>query len=204
MADLHLDVQSYDVQAGSYFWRAEENLRQMKSDPSPRWLFYAAFEYRCCIEQLLRYYLELIGVTWSKKLWKLYTGSDLKKAILKQEPEFYDKIRFTDVLIRALGRKGVYDLDLDLLSSHHGWLGNYLHSQVKPTETVDDPAWWSRFWEVVEAVRSNLYQIQSQDIAHITLEDQGWALYDAWKSGDMTDEEVQSEFLKGILPHDSA
>jgi len=194
----------YNVHPSSYFQRAEENLTQLKEDARPAWFFYAAFEYRCCIEQLLRYYLELVGVHWSKKMEKLYTAADLRKTILSLEPEFYSKLRFADVLIRALDHKGVYEIDLERLSALHGRMGGYLHAQIKPDQTVNNPAWWDTFWNVLQDTREHLFAVLSNDIAHIQIEKKGWPLYNRWKDGTMTEEEVQGEFMKGLLPNDSA
>ena len=169
----------------------------MQRDAEPLWLFYIAFEYRCCIEQILRIYLELTGIEWSKKLLKLYAGSDLKKEILRREPEFFDKLKFVDVLIRALGHKGVYRLDLDQLSNQHGRLGGYLHAQVKPYETVCSDPWWQDFWDMLEEVRRDLSNVVSHDLAYPQLKGD-WDLYNAWKAGSKTEKEIGEELKKRL------
>ena len=194
-----LKVEGYGLQPQEYFWRGEEMLKQAIENQNPHFLFYAAFEFRCCLEQTLKVYLELINPdSWSKTMAKLYRTKRIKKKILSREPEFYKKVEFVDICIRSMGLKGVHSLDLDAADKHYGMIGDFMHAQVRPDDTVENPEWWGRFVAVLRHTRDYLFDILSHDMGFIDLNEGGWELYEKWKAGDLTEEEVMDEFRQGL------
>lgn len=193
-------MQGYEIGPEAYFWRGYRNLEHARDNQFPPALFYAAFEFRCCIEQTLRVYLELLGhENWSKQLEKMYLANDLKKKILSLEPEFNKKLEFVDILIRAVGNKGAFQLDLDELDKLYGRIGGYMHAQVKPPKTVENPKWWGRFYDVLVESSNYLGSVLSHDLAQMSLSDKGWNLYDRWKSGELDEPSVMREFVDGLV-----
>lgn len=155
-------------------------------------LFYASLEYRFCIERFLFTVLYLVSgedaVTRAHE--KMYTGSDLSKAIRQAEPELLDKLRYADLILVAHGTAQVTAKpDLDRLSRLHGRLGGYLHAQKRPPETTWSPDWIAEFTEVLQECDEYLGEMLAIDKVLAGMPD-GDLGYDKWKSGAMGDEEV--------------
>jgi len=122
-----IEVEGYNLEPQNYFRRGRDLKKRAVEEERPDFLFYAAFEFRCCIEQALKLYLELIDPDgWSKTLENLYRTKKIKAKILDRDPNFYKKIEFIDICIRLIGLKGVYSIDLDKMDTHYGKLSNYL------------------------------------------------------------------------------
>jgi hypothetical protein len=199
-----IEVEGYQIEPQYYFRRGANMLSDAFEKHRPDTLFYVAFEFRCAIEQVLRLYLELLEPEeWSKQLEKLYRAKNLRNKILEFEPEFYKKLEFVDLLVQSVGLKGVYQIDLDEMSTHYGKIGNFLHAQIKPAETVQNPKWWGQFYKVLQEAGRYLEATLSHDLAFMSMNEKGWDLYEKWKSGEYSDREVQNEFLKGIQNSDS-
>jgi hypothetical protein len=204
MPDLRIPIQDYKLSPYDYWWRAESVMSRLISDPRPDWLFYAALEFRFCIEQTLRSYLELLQVEWTKPLRKMYRATELKKAILSAEPEFVQKLAFVDVLLHSVHPEGVYQIDLDRVNGLYGRLGAYLHAPLDQDATVKDPDWWNSFTALLFEVKEYLYEVLRRPMAALHLEGDGWSAYERWKAGDATDAEIQQEFVDGFKKEENS
>lgn len=151
--------------------------------------FYAALEYRLCIERYLFTLLVLVtgedSVTRAQE--KLYTGSDLYKAVTSAEPELLGKLRFTDLMFESYGlplRASVPDLKK--LSELHGRLGNYLHAQKRYPETVWSETWMTEFFRFLSICDSEMGPLLAPDraLAHFTPKG---GIYQQWKDGILSD-----------------
>jgi hypothetical protein len=204
MVASELKVTGYGLGPHNYFIRGARMLAEAVEKQRPDTLFYVAFEFRCAIEQTLKVYLDLLNPDGlSKKMLKLYSASDLKKTILDIEPEFVRKLEFVSILVESVGNKGVYQVDLNLLSMHYGKLGNYLHAQYEPSKSVDNSKWWGSFLFILQEIETYLKEILSHDLAAMTMSEKGWDLFSRWSSGHLSREEVQREFLTGLREFDS-
>ena len=170
-------------------------MNRLVSEPKPDWMFYAALEFRFCIEQTLRTYLELLNVEWTKPLRKMYRATELKNAILEAEPEFLQKLAFVDVILRPIHPRGVYQIDLDTLNSLYGRLGAFLHAPLSQDKTVRNLDWWESFRSLLFEAKAYMYDVLRHPMAAIHLEGDGWEAYDKWTSGELTDSELQAEFM---------
>jgi len=43
-----------------------------------------------------------------------------------------------------------------------------------------------------------LYEVLSHDLAFMDMNEEGWELYEKWKSGALTEKELQVEFRHGV------
>ena len=179
-------------------------MQRVLEEQVPDYLFHAALEFRFCIEQTLRTYLELLQVEWTKPLEKMYRATQLKDAILNAEPEFETKLAFVDILLRLLHPTGVHPIDLNKLNGYYGRLGRYLHAPLYLDETAKNPEWWEELRALLFEVREYLFEVLRRPMAAMNLEGDGWDVYESWKAGALTDEEVQAAFADEFKPSDSA
>lgn len=139
----------YQITSDAYYVRAQQALDVHAKSAFVPALFYAALEFRCCIERILFEYLILVNneSAISKTLEKRYLAKDLKKAILRLEPEFPKIGDFINLYLRALHQNDrVHPVNLDKITRLYGRLGRHLHAQKHPTETCEKP-------RVVERIR---------------------------------------------------
>ncbi len=159
--------------------------------PPSAW-FYSALEYRFCMERFLFTVLSLVSsegaVTRAQE--KLYTGSELRRAIQTVEPNLDDKLRYADLILQAHGTvQRTAKPDLNQLSSLHGRLGNYLHAQKRPPETTWSAEWLAKFEQVLEECDSCLGELLSIDKVLAGIPD-GETGFPRWQRGDLTDDDV--------------
>ncbi len=187
-----MDPQEYDITSGGYYWRGRQNLeayRDMGAKPN---LFYSAFEFRCCIERILKEYLLLVHtVEIPRSLYKMYRAKELGATILEVEPFFFEKLEYIDIMFEAIGVPNrVFVPDLALLNRLYGRLGNYLHAQNEPEETVNIDQWWQEFMQIVEETEAYIRTIQGHDFGSIELNDRGLEIFNKWQGGEITREQA--------------
>lgn len=158
----------------------------------PSACFYAATEYRFCIERLLFTILVVISgedsVTRTQE--KLYTGSSLKHAIRQAEPLLLRKLEYIDLILIATGTcQRTAKPDLDRLSEMHGRLGGYLHAQKRPSETTWFPGWISAFESFLIDCDDYLGELLALDkvIAGMPESEQE---FQQWMNGKLSDDNI--------------
>lgn len=186
-------VQSYDV--NDSLNRALDRIEEYRRTSQPYLLLYAALDTRLCTERTLFEYLVLIKSTdLPKRLERLYSATDLKKAIITEEPQFLRKLEFMNLFVRFLPyNRSIVIPELDLLSEAYGRMNDYLHAPKRPYETWQDPDWWARLAGVLDSVVQHLVEIHSGLMGHIDLKPQGEALFEKFAPGEVSSEQVTAE-----------
>ena len=192
-----IDTSGYTIQSVDYYKRALACYDAVPKTGSVAFLFYSALEARNGIERLLYEYLVVFGHPQWDPRWErngLYRPADLKRHILNVEPEFDRKLQFTGVVASGGSGVGVYPIDLDKMSEMYGRLGRFLHAPKMPEDSVQDSAWWgelqARLVETLEILRD----VYSQVVGGVQFHNGGEELYQRWKAGGLTDDQVRSEF----------
>ena len=158
-------------------------------------LLYAALDVRLCIERTLFEYLVLIkNDKLSKRVEKLYSASDLKKAILDEDPQFIQKIEFMDLFVPFMPYEGksIITPDLDLLSSTYGRSNGYLHVPKRPEETWENESWWEELNDALGTATKHLVEIHSNLMGGIDLNEKGQDLFDRFVCGDLSIDDVRA------------
>lgn len=126
-------------------------------------LLYSALDTRLCIERTLFEYLLLIkNNELSARLEKLYAATDLKKAILQEEPAFFRKLEFVRLLLPFFGYTAqVVSPNLELLSRCYGRIGGYLHTPKRPLDTWAQGKWWAKLKRALDEAIPHLIEIHS-------------------------------------------
>ena len=163
-------------------------------------LLYSAIDTRLCIEQTLFEYLLLIkNNELSARIEKLYVATDLKNAILQEEPAFFRKIEFCRLLAPFLGyTTTVVSPNLELLSRCYGVFGNYLHVPKRPFETLMRPQWWEKLKRALDAAIPHLVEIHSGHLAAIEFKPKGLDLFERFSSGKLSATDLVREFEEGM------
>jgi hypothetical protein len=88
---MEIYVDAYDC--NDALRRAMARKQEFETGPQLYLLLYCALDTRLCIERTLFEYLLLIeNNDLSERLEKIYSASDLKRAILAAEPAFFRKL----------------------------------------------------------------------------------------------------------------
>lgn len=163
-------------------------------------LFYSAWEFRNCIERLMFEYLRLLNMnTWSRAFEKIYRAKDFSKKILKTEPDFYKKIEFINIALKAYNiPDSLYLLDLVKLELFYGRLNDYLHAPKRPAKTSNNQIWWGNFYRLLSDVKDYLEAILGQALGSYELNDKGWKLFDAWKLGELSEKQLIGRFREDL------
>src|SRR5690606_3185361 len=133
-----MEANHYRIGPSFHLQRADRLIARIAERHDGADYFYAALELRFSIEQTLRTYLLLTKANdWSKTLEKLYSSKDLKNRILSEEPECYEKLRFVNLCVTAVGRPEISPIDLSTLDGMYGRIGGYLHAQTREEESVE-------------------------------------------------------------------
>jgi hypothetical protein len=97
---MELNFNSFEITADAYYERAAMILGQVDRTQNPALLFYAALEFRFCIERLLFEYIVLLSKTkMSKSVEKLYRAKNLKKQIMDFNELFFS-IQSNKIILR--------------------------------------------------------------------------------------------------------
>lgn len=182
----------YEITAQAYLKRASELLRQGAATPENPELLYCAWELRNTIE---RYLFELLvlfnGPEVSKKMEKLYAAGRLSSKLKSLEPEFEKKLKFTNLVIRGMQLGSDLPIpDLDKMSELYGNINDFLHAPKRPEITSEDAKWWGRLSQLANDASNYLAPLVSRMGGAIRLNETGREKYEAWKAGEVTDEEV--------------
>lgn len=199
-------MQEYGITAVDYLTRAVQ-LRQGHSiDGEVCRFVYAALELRCCIERTLFEYLVLVKLTdLPSTMEKLYRAKDLKKTLLKADPDFLRKLDYVNLLLEAGEVPARVTIpDLDKLASLYGQINAYVHAPKRPGKTADDVNWWTQLQALECEAEECLKTILSRPVGRINLNELGWANFEAWKCGGKTDAQVIEEFRGQVRNMESA
>ncbi len=191
-------MRKYGITAVDYLTRAFQLRQGYSIDGEVCRFIYAALELRCCIERTLFEYLVLMKRNGlPKTMEKLYRAKDLKKTILEEDQDFLRKLDYMNLLCEAGGRpERIAIPDLDKLGPLYGQLNDYVHAPKRPEETAEDPEWWARLQALICEAEGHLKTILSRPVGYINLSERGWASFEAWKRGEMTDAEVIEDFRR--------
>ncbi len=189
-----MDDESDPFEPAHALERALQRLEHAQATGDLASLLYCALDVRLCIERQLFVYLVLIkSAEIPAKLERLYSATDLRKAILTEEPNFYKKIEFFAIFMEFLPYPGpVVVPDLDVLSDGYGRLNNYLHAPKRPSRTSRDAKWWAELEACLKSTMAHLRDILSAPTGNIELNDQGSILFQAFLSGEKTADEVRT------------
>jgi hypothetical protein len=187
---MEITLKSYDAKES--ITRATLAIDSFEKTGNVYFLLYSALDTRLCIERTLFEYLVLIKTQdIAPRLERLYSASDLKKAILKEEPVFFKKLEFLRLFAKYLPyEKEIVIPDLDLLSQTYGRTNNYLHCPKRPAKTWQKMDWWLPLVISLKQTIPHLEQILSSPMAHINLNPMGTALFEKFVSGEITSDEV--------------
>lgn len=183
-------LKSYD--AIESITRATHAIDCFEKTGNVHFLLYGALDTRLCIERTLFEYLVLIKTQdIPPRLERLYSASDLKRAILKEEPSFFKKLEFLSLFIKFLPYdQEIVIPDLDLLSQTYGRTNDYLHCPKRPAKTWQNMDWWVPLEISLKQTIPHLVQILSGPMGHIDLSPMGLVLFEKFASGEITSEEV--------------
>jgi hypothetical protein len=186
-------------EANDTLTRALERLADYERTHETNLLLYAALETRLCIERTLFEYLVLIrSGEVPRKLERLYAATDLKNAILREEPQFFRKLEFLNIFLPFTPGEEVSCLsivipDLDLLSRAYGRANDYLHAPKRPDTTWFAHDWWEQLLTITQQVVQHLVTIRSAPMGAMHLNTRGEALFDRFVSGSISADEVRAE-----------
>lgn len=196
---IEIAVAGYDIDSVGYYNRAIRNLEVAERELKADYFFYAALEFRNCIERLLFEYLYLTGNrNWDPKWEKVCRPTRLKDEILGVEPDFYKKLQFANLQMKAIGFTETYIIDLDTFSEIYGKLGNFLHASKRGDKTIDNPRWWGRLYQLLCDIRTMLTRVFNHNMGYVHLNERGWDLYERWIKGEATEEQVLTEFKQAL------
>ena len=167
-------IDSYEV--NDSLNRAIRRVEEFRRTGQVHLLLYAAVDTRLCIERTLFEYLIFIkSGDLPARLERLYSATDLKKAILREEPDFFRKLEFMGLFVKFLpyDKPVVVVPDLDLLSQCYGRTNDYLHCPKRPDETWRKPEWWAELGESLNKSILHLIEIHSGRMGHMNLNAKG-------------------------------
>ena len=175
----------------SYFGRANENLARFEKTHDASFLLYAALEFRMGIERYLFMWLATIHRDLSREQLKLYRARDLKRSVLKIEPEFMLKLEFAKALCEASNLQIPFNLpNLDELSEIYGRLGAYLHAIKNPSEPIENSKWWENLSLLLNRSKKTLEPLVSAPFLWPQMNKPGKSAYKKFKHGSLTYEEL--------------
>lgn len=190
----------HPIEAAMCFNRAVICLHKAFNIPDGSYLFYAALELRICIERFLFEYFIIMNTEEEKieKYMKEYRIKNLLNAILEAEPEFDSKLEYTNFYLATIGAEFQMQIpDKDKLNSYYGKLGNYLHNLKRPNDTVQNQDWWNTLIQLLEEVRAYLFEFFKVPRVFFKMNDKGFELYQAYKDGSLSKEEIKKRILEG-------
>jgi hypothetical protein len=195
---MEIDVNPYHAQGALN--RALKQKQEFDSYGNFSSLLYSALDTRLCIERTLFTYLLLIKDNeLSRRLESLYDATNLKKAILREEPAFFRKIEFCRLLAPFLGyTTTVVSPNLNLLSRCYGVIGNYLHIPKRTFETWTRTEWWAKLQRALGDAIPHLVEIHSGHLATIELKGKGIELFERFRAEKLSAAELLREFKRGM------
>ena len=157
-------------------------------------------DFRFCIERLLFEYLALIKNTQvSKTLQKLYRASDLSKAIIKAEPNFFKKLEFLNIYMECLGMKEKFILpDLEKLTKIYSGLNKYLHAPKSIDQSIVDSKSLGKFINLIDLTTETLVELLSHPRGDIQLKDKGLVLFERFADSKINKEDLIKELQEDL------
>jgi len=198
---MEIKLESYDAKES--ITRARHAIDSFEKTGNVYFLLYSALDTRLCIERILFEYLILIKTQdLPARLERLYSASDLKKAILKEEPVFFKKLEFLNLFVKFLPyEQEIIIPDLELLSQTYGRTNDYLHCPKRPAKTWQNIDWWGPLESSLKQAIPHLLQILSGLMGHIDLNPKGMALFEQFASGEITSDEVTKKLEDNFKEH---
>ncbi len=194
---MEIQIEGYGIDRAAHYKRAVRNLEKAETEKLADYFIYSALEFRNCIERVLFEYLYLMGHNaWNAKWEKEYRATRLKDMIIEIEPEFAEKIQFANLLLKALGSPPIFIIDLDAFSRMYGKLGNYLHAYKNSETTADCRQWWGSLDQLLYEAKQTLFKVFSSPMGFTSLNERGLKLYQTWREGKVTDEQVVNEYQR--------
>lgn len=189
----------HPIIASMHFNRAVICLSNAFNIPDGSYLFYAALELRICIERFLIEYLVIMKADEKlESIMNEYRIKNLSRAIYEAEPEFDNKLEYTNFYLQTIGSD--FDLpipDMNRLNTIYGKLGSYLHNFKKPALSTQNQEWWNSFIQLLEESRAFLYEYFKVPRAFFDMNEIGLKLYQAYKDGSLSKEEIKQKILDG-------
>jgi hypothetical protein len=200
----------YPITPIGYFKRYIRNIDRHNDEQDKSYLLYAALELRFTIESLLFHYLHALNDgDLSKSQKQLYRPQDLRKAILEADPLFLVKLEFADMcsffnnMISAKLRP-----DVNLLSSVHGRLGDWLHAEYTPICRKIPEESWIELGDLFDSINGHLSLILSYPLLNVNLTDEGENLVREYAAGKISKEEAVeqmnrrwNQIFRGVTHH---
>ena len=188
----------HPIDASMHYNRAIICLDNAFSIPDGSFLFYAALEFRICIERFFIDYLAIMKA--DEKLESLsneYKIKNLSRAIYEAEPEFEKKLEYTNFYLDSIGACFQMQIpDKNILNTYYGKLGNYLHNFKKPSESTQDQEWWNTFIQLLEEFRIHLFEFFRVPRAFFQMNEIGMQLYEEYKNDTIPKEELSKKILE--------
>ena len=163
-------------------------------------LYYIALDYRFCVERLLFEYLALVKNSQvSKTLQKLYKASDLARAILKAEPNFFKKIEFVNIYLEVFGiKEKVIPPDLEKLTKIYSGLNNYLHAPKMIDQSIADTKALSKFIDLIDFATVTLGELLSHPRGNIQLNETGLEIFNNFINEKITKDELTNKIKEEL------
>lgn len=187
----------FPITAANNFKRAVNILNQVENEAEYYVYFYAALEFRYCIERLLIEYLFMLKCeALSKSRIKLYKADKIVMSILNDEPQFFDKLQFINFYCEVLGLKErVYCLKrdkFDKIKKIYFDLSNYLHA-IKNQE-LDE--YFNSLEKLLNVAKDELNPIFQKNIGFISLSEKGLELFDKLMKGEINYDQARDQIIK--------
>ena len=129
------------------------------------------------------------------RLERLYSATNLKKAIIQEEPEFFRKLEFMGLFVKFLPYDNpvIVVPNLDLLSQCYARANDYLHCPKRPDETWQKLDWWAGLEGSLNKGIPHLVDIHTGLMGHMNLSPMGEDLYSKFVDGELSSDEVVAE-----------
>ena len=188
-----MDFEKYNVSAFAYWNRSRELLNEFEQ--SRHRLFYSAYELRCAIESFLYDYLYFLrDGQLSKSLKKLYLAEHLKNAIRELEPDFEQRIAFNNLIHLAMGLDvvNIPVPNLDKLGELYGRIGAFMHVQKEAMDSNGSDTRWAELEQLVKDTQTFMHDLVHPQKSRIELTQDGVALFENFKRGSKSPDEVKT------------
>ncbi|MFH1213480.1 MAG: hypothetical protein V1681_05295 [Candidatus Neomarinimicrobiota bacterium] len=178
----------YDIRPSDYYLRGKKLNDFYVETKNKAFLVYAALEYRICIERYLFEVLVLLKIDdVPRKYEKLYRVGELSKTIYEIEPDFINKIKFTNIILSALRIDShIFIPNMDYLNEIYGKLGAYLHTIKDPEKTVKKEDWWKNLSSLILRTQSYIEKMIKNDLGTFELNEYGLEIYNKWLNGKLS------------------
>lgn len=177
----------YDNSRESYFVRGHDVFHRFQKGGAPECLFYAALEFRYCIEQIFH---DSVAIFTPLTVTKEHLPSVLKGILKKGDPDFESRQEFGAIIDSVVfGDDAKLSSDLARLKSLHGKLGGLLHTpEHRRLQSIESDAWFRAF-DLVHDADKILCDIINGG-SFFPMNKEGNRLFEFWKVGLLSDDDV--------------